>query len=130
MLIRLCTVCTSCWVSFLSSFFIRLDSSRSGTCPSPLPVLMTWIGTFWITGPIRRRSLATSLSTRPAGPSVTRTTPGRPMARKMRSRVRGSMAAGWSSTIQPRRSADSAAPAAPGWSSIRANAARSARRDR
>ncbi len=52
------------------------------------------------------------------------------MARNTASCVRGLTETGWSSVIQPRLSVPRAAPEAPGWFSICANAARSARRDR
>src|SRR6478752_6187966 len=127
---RLETVLTS---SLVSSFFILpicLATWLSGTWPSPRPVWMVWTGTLGRMRARRLRSASSRGFTRWVGPSLTRTTPGRPTARNTASCVRGLTATGWSSVIQPRRSVPRAAPEAPGWFSICANAARSARRDR
>ena len=115
-------------MTWLTSVFVRVGrlfmrvllSRRSGTWPSPSPTWTTMIGTFVpSTRVMRLRSPSTSRWTRGSGPSVTRATPGRPIARKTRSRVRGSTATGSSSTYQPRRMFLRTAPTTPGWPAIR-----------
>ena len=127
---RLDTALTSILVSSFFSLFIFLATWLMGTWPSPRPLSITWMVTLGRMRARRLRSASSSGLTRCVGPSLTSTTPGRPMARKTASCVRGFTATGWSSVIQPRLSVPRAAPDAPGWFSICANAARSARRDR
>src|SRR5699024_6554119 len=71
---------------------------------------------------------SSSFALRAFGPSLSSTTPARPVERKTRSRLFGSMAIGFSSMRYPRRAVLRTAPKAPGCPSICANAAVSAKR--
>jgi len=113
-------------VSTRGSLSMVVRTFFRGTCPSPVPTMMSCTGTSTTMRFIFFFSAASRPLTRFGLPSATRTMPALPTARCTTSWLRFIATAGV--VVQPRPMLSSTAAAAPGCPSICPNAARSARR--